>query len=101
KLGNLAVHSSRTIAHGDSLAAVQELFHVCYWLAFTYGQTGRPLAGLTFDAAQVPKVPVPKQAMAVIRQLQAQLKEQQEKFESFQAQQLKALAVDQLTGQAL
>ena len=101
KLGNLAVHSSRTIAQNDSLAAVQELFHICYWLAFTYGRTERPPAAVAFDLAHVPKVPVPKQAMAVIRHLQAQLKEQQEKFEAFQAEQLKALAVDELTGQAL
>ena len=31
------------------MVAVRELFHVCYWLARTYGKTAKPADGLTFD----------------------------------------------------
>ena len=41
-LGNLAVHSTRKVLPADALAATRELFHVCYWVARTYGQRGRP-----------------------------------------------------------
>src|SRR6478672_10845555 len=54
-LGNRAVHSHRPIPDNDALVAVRELFHVCYWLARTYGRAGRPLPGLAFDAAALPK----------------------------------------------
>jgi type I restriction enzyme R subunit len=37
------------------LAAVRELFHVCYWLARTYGRADRPAPPLAFDAASLPK----------------------------------------------
>ena len=36
-LGNLAVHSTRPILRTDAVTATRELFHVCYWLARTYG----------------------------------------------------------------
>src|SRR3989449_6995661 len=49
-LGNRAVHGHRAIPAADALMAVRELFHVCYWLARTYGQVGRPAPGLPFDA---------------------------------------------------
>ncbi|MHB8619035.1 MAG: DEAD/DEAH box helicase family protein [Chloroflexota bacterium] len=102
KLGNLAVHSGRTVAPSEALAATRELFHVCYWLARTYGRTERPPADLTFDADQAPKAPpLPRQAIAYIRQLQARLEEQEQKYAALEAEQLKALAVDRLTGHAL
>jgi type I restriction enzyme R subunit len=44
-LGNQAVHGHRAIPPNDALVAVRELFHVCYWLARTYGRprcTSRP-----------------------------------------------------------
>ena len=37
-LGNRAVHHHRPIPESDSVVAVRELFHVCYWLAHTYGR---------------------------------------------------------------
>src|SRR5574339_705243 len=54
-LGNRAVHSHRPVPEADALAAVRELFHVAYWFARTYGRTGRPAPGLTFDASALPR----------------------------------------------
>src|SRR5688572_27643707 len=54
-LGNRAVHSDRPVPVADALVAVRELFHVAYWLARTYGRTGRPAPGLAFDAAALPR----------------------------------------------
>ncbi len=54
-LGNHAVHSHRPIPDNDALVAVRELFHICYWLARTYGRVGRPAPGLAFDPGALPK----------------------------------------------
>lgn len=40
-LGNRAVHNHGPIPESDSLVALRELFHVCYWLTHTYGQHER------------------------------------------------------------
>lgn len=40
-LGNMAVHSTRKVMPADALTATRELFHVCYWLARTYGKRSR------------------------------------------------------------
>ncbi len=40
-----AVHSHAPMPAADALAAVRELFHVCYWLARTYARDARPGAG--------------------------------------------------------
>lgn len=53
-LGNRAVHSHRPVPEADAVAAVRELFHVCYWLARTYGRVARPDPGLAFNAAALP-----------------------------------------------
>jgi type I restriction enzyme R subunit len=54
-LGNRAVHGHRAIPTDDALQAVRELFHVCYWLGYTYGRADRPAPGLEFDASRLPK----------------------------------------------
>lgn len=36
-LGNLAAHSHKPLQERDSMVAVRELFHFCFWLARTYG----------------------------------------------------------------
>lgn len=50
-LRNRAVHEEKAIKPGDAAGAVKELFHVCYWLARTYGRQHKPAPNLTFDAA--------------------------------------------------
>ncbi|MDD2658114.1 MAG: DEAD/DEAH box helicase family protein [Methylococcales bacterium] len=80
-LGNLAVHSARKIAAADALTATRELFHVCYWLARTYGQRSRPDPGLRFVPALLPKASaVPPQTLDQLNKLEAQLHESDEKL---------------------
>src|SRR5579859_457207 len=75
-LGNLAVHSQRPLQQVDSLVAVRELFHVCFWLARTYAKAGKPADTLTFDANLLPKTsPIPPQTLAQLQQLESQLAE--------------------------
>lgn len=78
-LGNRAVHSLRPVPGADGLAAVRELFHFCYWLARTYGRTGRPAPDLAFDAAALPR-PAPTTAPSAeqLQALQARLHQQDE-----------------------
>ena len=86
-VGNQAVHSTRAILRTDSFAAIRELFHICYWLARTYGQRNRPSPGLRFDPALLPQeverqsasVP-PAQAVERLQKLETQLRESDEKL---------------------
>src|SRR5437588_5599762 len=41
RIGNRAVHEHRPIPESDAITALTELFHVCYWLARTYGRQAR------------------------------------------------------------
>jgi type I restriction enzyme R subunit len=83
-LGNLAVHSTRAILPLDAATATRELFHVCYWLARTYGQRVRPAPDLRFSPALLPAaataVPTPPQSIDQLQKLAAQLQERDEKL---------------------
>ncbi|MCP9465110.1 MAG: DEAD/DEAH box helicase family protein [Nitrospira sp.] len=80
-LGNRAVHSHRPVPEADALAAVRELFHVAYWFARTYGRTGRPAPGLTFDPAALPRPErVAAQTAEQLQALVAHLREKDEKL---------------------
>ena len=57
-LGNEAVHSSHQMRPEDGIAAVRELFHVCYWLAGTYARGQRPADAVAFDPALLPTIVV-------------------------------------------
>jgi type I restriction enzyme R subunit len=79
-LGNLAVHSNKPVRQYDALTATRELFHLCYWLARTYGKT-RPPESLAFDANLLPKTsPVPQQTLDQLRMLEEQLRERDQKL---------------------
>ena len=85
-LGNLAVHSTRKIMPSDALTATRELFHVCYWLARTYGQKSRPAPGLSFSAALLPQPSAaPAQTLDQLQKLEAQLHERDEKLSTLLA----------------
>ena len=73
KQGNVAVHRTTPVRDADSLPVVRQLFQVLFWLATHYAPTAadRPLAGLPFDAASIPR-PRPG-AAAQAQQTQAQL----------------------------
>jgi type I restriction enzyme R subunit len=81
-LGNLAVHSTRKIAAADAVTAARELFHVCYWLARTYGQRSRPAPGLRFSPELLPKIfnVPPPQTLDQLKKLEAGLHERDEKL---------------------
>lgn len=84
-LGNLAVHSTRSILPTDALTATRELFHVCYWLARTYGQRARPAPDLRFVPALIPSVsraPSAPAAQSVdqLQKLEAELQARDEKL---------------------
>ena len=84
-LGNRAVHGHRAIPSDDALMAVRELFHFCFWLGRTYGRIERPAPGLVFDASKIPKpAPAPKQTAEQLQQLEAALRERDEKLASRQ-----------------
>ncbi len=80
-LGNRAVHSHRPVPEADSVVAVRELFHVAYWLARTYGRATRPVPGLSFDAAALPRPGAAAQQSAEqLQRLEASLRERDEKL---------------------
>ena len=53
--GNKAVHETRAVAPQNSIICVRELFHFTYWLAHTYGRSGRPDPALSFNAEALPR----------------------------------------------
>src|SRR5438552_3126437 len=80
-LGNLAAHSPKPLAQLDSMTAVRELFHICFWLARTYGKGTKPEDGLLFNPMLLPtSSPVPPQTLAQLQQLESQLTEKDAKL---------------------
>jgi len=80
-LGNKAVHENQRMAPADGQAVTRELFHVCYWMARTYGRRARPEPGLTFSPAMLPTAStLPPQTVAQLRSMETQLKERDEKL---------------------
>jgi type I restriction enzyme R subunit len=84
-LGNLAVHSHKTIREFDATTAVRELFHLGCWLAHTYARGEKPSLGLTFDPNALPKTTLPKQTIKQLQCLETQLRERDEKLSSLLA----------------
>ena len=80
-LGNRAVHGHNAIPAADAMAAVGELFHVCYWLARTYARETRPAPNLAFDPGVLPRTAlIPKQTAEQLAQLEVGLRERDEKL---------------------
>ncbi len=83
ELGNLAVHSHKPVRQFDSIAATQELFHFCFWLARTYARRAKPADGLAFDAEMLPKTTfLPPQTQDQLQQLEARLRDRDERLAS-------------------
>ena len=53
-LGNRAAHEAKSIPASDGVSAARELFHLCYWLARTYGQRHVPSGTISFSAEALP-----------------------------------------------
>lgn len=80
-LGNLAVHGAKKILPTDALNATRELFHLCYWLARTYGRKGRPDPGLVFRVELLPPAAgVAPQSAAALQKLEGELRARDEKL---------------------
>jgi type I restriction enzyme R subunit len=74
KLGNRAAHESKELSLREAGQAVTELFHICFWLAATYGRRARPPADLRFDETQLTRRDdVLKRSFAQLQQLSADL----------------------------
>ncbi len=76
KLGNTAVHNNNPVPVSDAIAALQELFHLCYWLGLRYGlrPTDKPSPSLKFQPNLLPKTsPIPTQTIAQLKTLADQL----------------------------
>ncbi len=82
-LGNKAVHENQRMVPADGQAATRELFHLCYWMARTYGRRARPDPSLTFKPALLPTATtataLPPQTVAQLQSLEGQLKERDAK----------------------
>jgi type I restriction enzyme R subunit len=80
-LGNLAVHSHKSVRELDALTATKELFHFMFWLARTYGRGTKPADGLSFNPNLLPKSSsVSPQTLEQLQQLESQLRERDEKL---------------------
>jgi len=82
-LGNLAAHSTKPVRAVDSLAAIRELYHFCYWFARTYARNpaSRPAPNAAFQPDLLPKTaPVPSQTVAQVQKLAAELSEKDVKL---------------------
>ena len=80
-LGNLAVHSNKTISEADSIAATRELFHFCFWVVRTYARGEKPADGLAFNPGLLPKATAAThQTQEQLQRLEAQLHERDEKL---------------------
>lgn len=74
KVGNRAAHEAREPEAALVRQAVEDLFHVAFWLAATYGRASRPPAGLKFDASELTRRDdVLKRSFAQLQQLNAEL----------------------------
>jgi type I restriction enzyme, R subunit len=91
-LGNSAVHNTKKVAPAEALSAVRELFHFSYWLARTYGRSGRPEPGLGFRPELLPKqesasaLPPAPQTVEQLQKLSAQLQVRDRELADLQAE---------------
>jgi type I restriction enzyme R subunit len=94
-LGNMAVHSTRKMVPLDAINTTRELFHVCYWLARTYGRTQRPDPSLHFEVGKLPAASAaPQQTTEQLQKLEASLQAKDEHLSAVLAD--KALLSEEL-----
>jgi type I restriction enzyme R subunit len=80
RIGNQAVHEARETPVKEAADAVRELFHLCFWLARTYGREP-PADGLAFDPAHLSrKADVVKKAFAELTRMKAETEERDTAF---------------------
>jgi len=80
RIGNRAVHDNRVIPESASVAAVRELFHVCYWLVHTYARGAKPAPGLAYNPDAAAPAASGIQTAAKLQELETSLAERDEKL---------------------
>lgn len=91
EVGNLAVHSRKSITERDSLTATKELFHFLYWLARTYTRNSpAQYEGVNWDEQQVParQFSVSAKTLDQLKTLEEEIRKRDEEL----AEKAKALA---------
>ena len=80
--GNKAVHSGKPFTEAEARTAVQELFHVGFWLARTYAKGAKPTDGLAFDPAKLPRpmAQIARLTMDQLRKREEELRAKDEKL---------------------
>jgi type I restriction enzyme, R subunit len=65
-LGNQAVHNKKPIRQYDSLQAVKEVFHCCFWLLSNYTRISpKVLEGIEFDQTLLTEAPTAKEPISI------------------------------------
>ena len=87
--GNRAVHDRNAIRPDSALDAVQELFHVMFWLARTYarGPDDRPAATLAFNVEAIPRPLTSTQRQATKEALRKRQEENERRDEELRRNQ--------------
>ena len=80
RIGNRAVHDHRAVPESASIAALKELFHVCYWLAHTYARGNRPDPDLHFVLPPAAPPAASPQTAEKLQQLESSLAASDEKL---------------------
>jgi type I restriction enzyme R subunit len=72
--GNRAAHDDRKpLSPQDGATTVRELFHVCYWIAWTYATGAKPDPALKFDVSKLEKtLTITASTVAQIQKLREQ-----------------------------
>lgn len=90
KLGNSAVHDTRSVTTDDAIASVRELFHFSHWLSRTYSRRYEPSPEV-FDSRELPKmVSVPRQTLEQLQHLEQSLASKDAELVATQAAQTTA-----------
>ncbi|OJY72334.1 MAG: restriction endonuclease subunit R [Rhodospirillales bacterium 70-18] len=80
--GNKGVHGDKPFTESEARMAVQELFHVAFWLARSYARGAKPADGLAFDPAKLPRpmAQIARLTMDQLRKREEELRAKDEKL---------------------
>ena len=92
-IGNRAAHG-KAAKQAEAYTAIQELFHIAYWLARTYGDKARPDPSLQFDEKLIPQTKKQDAISAEqLRSVENRLRQEQTEKDALK-QELEALRVE-------
>lgn len=86
KMRNVAAHEEKPLPLVQAQGVVRELFHIAYWFARAYGQTGKPQDGISFDdSVFTHSSDLMKQAAEVISKQKAAIAERDQALEDLRS----------------